>query len=525
MSQTRTSQKVTTNSQPLTQVQATASAICSTVKNTEDARHYLAGKGWLIAGESVALDILARTLFALVIESKLNQQASATISAVAFLITENHENQAKKELTDKITKHLKETFNTLATDLCSKIDQQAQSLQAAAQSHTTLTESLKQTHEKLDEVSQKMATNVKSYSQVAASPPPASSPPLAHPISLSQVQIRNREEIKKRQILIDFNSKQDLQLENMDETVLARKANDAIKTIWAATSDPKPTIPKIKSAVPMRNGGLLLEFDSPDSAKWLLEESNRTRFLDNIGSGANIKDRSYQVIVQFAPVEFKPEDEESIRAYEFNNGLPANSILKAEWIKPAKDRKPNQKVATLRVYHKDANSANQTLSEGANILGKKTVPKKPKREPIRCLKCQSFGHERRNCPSSSVKCAKCTGPHEASECKVPPRSIECANCQGHHPSYDRDCPRFREKCAQLDARCPENNLAFYPTDDSWSWATIDQQPRASPPQPHPRNHPTQGPGQLRQTTLSGTNTTPLGRAQARGQQSRPHNSS
>lgn len=518
MSSTRnTTKNLITNAQPLNQVHGLASAICSTIKNASDARNYLTGKGWLIAGENVALDILARTLFALILGGKLDQQTTATISSVAYLVTETYENCAKKEITDKIEHHIQKTFNSLATDLCSKIDQQAQSLQATAQSQSTLTESLKQTQEKLNEVSQKMASSAKTYSQVVSSPPTTNSSPPAQPVSLSQIQIRNREEIKKRQVLIDFSPTQDLQLDNMDETTLARKANDAIVTTWAATPEPKPDVPKIKSAVLMRNGGLLLELDSPKSALWILDDANRLRFLTNVGTGANIKDRSYQVIVQFTPIQFNPENDESIRTYETINGLPANSVLKAEWIKPTKDCKPNQKVATLRVYHKDADSANHILSKGAFILDKKTVPKKPKREPIRCLKCQCFGHERRNCPSDSSRCARCNGPHETNDCKVPPRSIECANCHGSHPSYDRDCPKFREKCDQLDARCPENNLAFYPTDESWSWATIDQQPRATPPQPPLRNHQTQRPGHLRQTLLTGTNNTPLGNTNARNQ--------
>lgn len=529
MSPAKNGNKLVTNAQPLSQTQATASAICTTVKNAEEARHYLSGKGWLIAGENVALDTLARTLFAIIIEgNKIDKATAATISAVAFLITESHENSIKKELTDKITLQIKETLDTLATDLCSKIDQQTQSLHAAAKSNTSLTENLKQTQEKLDEVTQKMTSNVRSYSQVAASPPPANTSPPVSPISLSQVQIRNREEIKKRQVLIDFTPMRDLQLENMDETTLARKANDSIKTTWAATPDPKPEVPKIKSATLMRNGGLLLELDSQDSAKWLLTESNRIRFLNNIGNGANIKDRSYQVIVQFAPILFNPEDETHIRTYETANGLPANSILKAEWIKPAKDRKPSQKVATLRVYHKDADSANHILSKGATVLGSKTVPKKPKKEPIRCLKCQCFGHERRKCSVDNPKCAKCTGPHETDACIVPPRAHECVNCHGHHPSYDRDCPMFREKCDQIDNRCPENNLAFYPTDDSWSWATIDHLPtslpRPSPPPPPQRNQPAYRPGQPRQTHLTGTNSTPLGKSQPRYQHQPPSSS-
>ena len=113
-----------------------------------------------------------------------------------------------------------------------------------------------------------------------------------------------------------------------------------------------------------------------------------------MGSGAKIKNRTYQVILQFVPIQFKPEDSDHHRQLEDFNNLPTMLILKAEWIKPIKNRKATQKVATLRLYLNTATAANTILKGGASIFNKRTIPKKPKREPIRCLRCQCFGHER-----------------------------------------------------------------------------------------------------------------------------------
>ena len=323
-------------------------------------------------------------------------------------------------------------------------------------------------------------------------------------------------------MLIEFDRSQDLQLENMSDTVLTRKTIDAINTVWAATPTPKPALPTVKAAVLLRNGGLLVELDRAEAADWLCDDANRSKLLDNIGSGASIKNRTYQVIVQFIPVQFNPENEESLRNVEKVNELRPKTILKAEWIKPVKDRREGQKVATARFYFNDAKTANTVLSTNTYIREKKVVTKKPRKEPIRCLKCQQFGHERRHCRANEPRCARCARNHPTKECITPQRDITCCNCEGRHPSYDRDCPKFLEKCAQIDSRCPENNLAFYPTDEPWSWATMDtrlnvndlgreglnaRQPDQRTP-PHP-------------IRLTGTNNTPLGPQHALDAQPQP----
>ena len=306
----------------------------------------------------------------------------------------------------------------------------------------------------------------------------------------------------------------DSHLDSMNSTTLGRKVTDAIKTAWAIAPQPKPDAPSIKATVLLRDGGLLLELDSSGSVDWLHEETNRKAFLDNIGSGANIKDRTYQVIVQFVPIEFNPDDDASIRKYEENNGLEVHSVLKAEWIKPVQDRKPLQWVATARFYHKDAKSANRVLSSASYVLNRKIVPKKPWKEPIRCLKCQQFGHERRHCTATTARCAKCACAQDTKQCNAPWRAFECVNCRCHHPSYDRFCQSFLDKCVQLDTCCPENSLAFYPTDEPWTWATVDQ---ATGPRQQDKIRGQQHYDGPPFRSLA-ANTTPLGRGQHPGQQ-------
>ena len=155
----------------------------------------------------------------------------------------------------------------------------------------------------------------------------------------------------------------------------------------------------------------------------------------------------------------------------------------------------------MRISLRDPSSANKILKEGASVLNRQVVPKKPKKEPIGCLRCQRFGHECRNCTSKTPNCGKCSDSHETNTCTTDQPSHKCLNCKGNHPSYNRDCPRFQEKCCQTEGRCPENTLIFYPTAKPWTWSIFDQPPPLDPitdrcPLPPP--------------PLSGTNNIPIG---------------
>ena len=141
-------------------------------------------------------------------------------------------------------------------------------------------------------------------------------------------------------------------------------------------------LPVLKMDTLLHNGSLLLELDTTEAFTWLRKGETRDRLLANIGSGACIKDRTYQVILQFVPIQFEPNNDHHLQQYEEQNGIAPKTVLKAEWTKPVEDRKKEQQVATLRTYHRDASSANKVLSSGGYIAGKCAIPKKPKREPI-----------------------------------------------------------------------------------------------------------------------------------------------
>lgn len=66
--------------------------------------------------------------------------------------------------------------------------------------------------------------------------------------------------------------------------------------------------------------------------------------------------------------------------------------------------------------------------------------------PLRCFKCQKYGHGKSTCRGSLI-CARCGVADHADEgCTS---SARCANCGGDHTAFDKDCPVWkREKQVQ-----------------------------------------------------------------------------
>ncbi|GBO16319.1 hypothetical protein AVEN_86008-1 [Araneus ventricosus] len=60
--------------------------------------------------------------------------------------------------------------------------------------------------------------------------------------------------------------------------------------------------------------------------------------------------------------------------------------------------------------------------------------------PLRCFKCQRFGHSKTSC-RKTLTCARCTeAGHDSSDCTA---SEKCVNCKGSHTSFSRSCSAWK----------------------------------------------------------------------------------
>ncbi|XP_071086572.1 uncharacterized protein [Haliotis cracherodii] len=75
--------------------------------------------------------------------------------------------------------------------------------------------------------------------------------------------------------------------------------------------------------------------------------------------------------------------------------------------------------------------------------------------PLRCFKCQQFGHGANTC-TRNIVCLRCSGAHENPECT---NDIKCANCDGPHLASSKSCPKFEYQSTLLKIK-HTNNISF-----------------------------------------------------------------
>ncbi|KAH7902848.1 hypothetical protein BJ138DRAFT_975894, partial [Hygrophoropsis aurantiaca] len=117
----------------------------------------------------------------------------------------------------------------------------------------------------------------------------------------------------------------------------------------------------IRSVTRIRNGGIILELDRPESVTWIKSQDVRGAFIKALDSSVSFRDRSYAIIVPFVPLEVRPELDATLRALEAENSLSPGSLVSMRWIKPATRRNPQQRCAHAMLALSDPATANILL--------------------------------------------------------------------------------------------------------------------------------------------------------------------
>ena len=73
---------------------------------------------------------------------------------------------------------------------------------------------------------------------------------------------------------------------------------------------------------------------------------------------------------------------------------------------------------------------------------KQYIPK-----PLRCFKCNSFGHVASYCRGRE-RCSNCGGEDKYNECNAD--TAKCPNCGGNHSANDKVCPRYQRETEILN---------------------------------------------------------------------------
>jgi len=116
------------------------------------------------------------------------------------------------------------------------------------------------------------------------------------------------------------------------------------------------------------------------------------------------------------PFSFRPTEPSNLHEIEEQNQLPQFSILSARWLKPPSRRSEDQTHSHCIISLNSAESANIMIRDNITIAGKRVCPSKFKKEPLRCLHCQCWGHRAIACSSQVDVCATCRQDHHTSNC-------------------------------------------------------------------------------------------------------------
>jgi len=392
------------------------------------------------------------------------KQAINAIRAVAFLLGEIEDTQINTTLREALDSQMSEftsDFKMLIEDAKEKINEHAK----ATEAHLTKIASTTST------ANRPPATT---YASILVNPPAHANPKIAA-----------REGIKARQFLIQGIN--DSKFSHFDTIQLKVELNKILSELGIPTG-------KIRAVVNSRNGGTVIEADSDETASWLSNLSNQKKLCEKLGSQAEFRVRSYNVIAFNVPLGINPEDNEHRLEICEANGFEPSAILSAKWAKAINKRTASQKTAHLLLTFDSAHAANRVITNGLSICNRKCQVERTRREPIRCLKCQGWNHFAKDCLEEQDTCGNCAEPHRTSSCNSSVRA--CVSCKTKdHASWSRACPAFVKRAADFNGRNPDNSLQYFPTADAWTWYTVDKPmtinpttfpaPAPGPPQPRP----------------------------------------
>ncbi len=335
--------------------------------DASEGKAFLEGEDIIEAGGILDVSTLVDALIHISVLEGMPSLATKAIRAVALLL-----DQQKLDKTgDAIIESIENKVDTLVEVVTKKAAASIEVMVASAAAE------IKTASTAMAESATQMTVTTSSYRDALWN----SLPNPATGATTLDVRIRAWEGIKSRQVLIDVQAPGQTLLSGSTNASLTEAANKAIQDMDGASDH------CFTSARRLNNGGILLELDSEAAAGWLGDTAMKAAFISRYAPEATVKEQAFPLVVQFVPLHFKPERDTEIGSLEKDNGLPAGSILRAKWIKPAYRRSPDQTCGHLILVASKPETANKILTDGLIICQKRVYAEKCKKEPTWCLKC------------------------------------------------------------------------------------------------------------------------------------------
>jgi hypothetical protein len=147
--------------------------------------------------------------------------------------------------------------------------------------------------------------------------------------------------------------------------------------------------------------------------------------------------------------QFKQGLESLINKSNTRPDLPVK-VMKAYWLS-----RPSEKAAgSMAIYLDSREVAQQVIREGIFLIGANATYPAPflsQERPIRCYRCNQYGHKQSKCSAENPGCGKCAGVHETMNCPGTAPD-KCITCQGAHKVVDLSCEAWQKEKKKVERR-------------------------------------------------------------------------
>jgi hypothetical protein len=147
--------------------------------------------------------------------------------------------------------------------------------------------------------------------------------------------------------------------------------------------------------------------------------------------------------------QFKQGLESLINKSNMRPDLPVK-VMKVHWLS-----RPSEKAAgSMAIYLDSREVAQQVIREGIFLIGANATYPAPfvsQERPVRCYRCNQYGHKQSKCSAEHPGCGKCAGIHETMNCPGTAPD-KCVTCKGAHKVVDLSCEAWRREKEKVERR-------------------------------------------------------------------------
>ena len=186
---------------------------------------------------------------------------------------------------------------------------------------------------------------------------------------------------------------------------------------------------QIKSVQKTKGGALFVEVEQAKQARSLLEMTNLTENI-KVEVSPHRSLNSSRGVIRWRDLLGTPVE-------EIKQELSGQGVTHVHQMKLKKGGNTIELATYILTF--DRSTPPKELRCGYQVVKVEDyIP-----SPMRCFKCQRFGHLGKRCNRQAV-CGKCAKQgHTFKDCKE--KKPSCANCKGDHPSFSRKCPLYLEE--------------------------------------------------------------------------------